>query len=109
MGSDSRPLRVFFFPFMAHGHLIPMVDIARLFSSQGVHSTIITTPLNANYISKTTSLSIKNVTVSCCGSWTSGRLRESRHASFARSLLQVLPSRQFTPSTIREPSRTRKA
>ncbi|CAM8907033.1 unnamed protein product [Rhodiola kirilowii] len=61
MGSDSRPLRVFFFPFMAHGHLIPMVDIARLFSSQGVHSTIITTPLNANYISKTTSLSIKTL------------------------------------------------
>ncbi|CAM8903339.1 unnamed protein product [Rhodiola kirilowii] len=60
MSSDSRPLRVFFFPFMAHGHLIPMVDIARLFSSQGVHSTIITTPLNANYISKTTSLSIKS-------------------------------------------------
>ncbi|KAL9689837.1 hypothetical protein QQ045_010228 [Rhodiola kirilowii] len=61
MSSDSRPLRVFFFPFMAHGHLIPMVDIARLFSSQGVHSTIITTPLNANYISKTTSLSIKTL------------------------------------------------
>ncbi|CAM8907031.1 unnamed protein product [Rhodiola kirilowii] len=61
MGSDSRPLRVFFFPFMAHGHFIPMVDIARLFSSQGVHSTIITTPLNANYISKTTSLSIKTL------------------------------------------------
>lgn len=39
-------LHVFFFPFMSPGHLIPMVDMARLFASHGVKSTIITTPLN---------------------------------------------------------------
>ncbi|CAL1398221.1 unnamed protein product [Linum trigynum] len=36
------------FPFMAQGHLIPMVDIAKLLASRpGVHVTIVTTPLNA--------------------------------------------------------------
>ncbi|CAN0846374.1 Scopoletin glucosyltransferase [Linum grandiflorum] len=32
---------------MAQGHMIPIVDMARLFSRRGVKSTIITTPLNA--------------------------------------------------------------
>ncbi|KAK1364250.1 Glycosyltransferase [Heracleum sosnowskyi] len=40
-------LQVFFFPAMAHGHMIPILDMAKLFASRGVHSTIITTPLNA--------------------------------------------------------------
>ncbi|KAL8097153.1 scopoletin glucosyltransferase-like [Apium graveolens] len=40
-------LHVFFFPAMAHGHMIPILDMAKLFASRGVHSTIITTPLNA--------------------------------------------------------------
>ncbi|KAK1358904.1 Glycosyltransferase [Heracleum sosnowskyi] len=45
-------LQVFFFPVMAHGHMIPILDMARLFASRGVHSTIITTPLNAPAFAK---------------------------------------------------------
>ena len=52
MDSENRPLHIFFFPFMAHGHIIPTVDMAKLFASRGVKATIITTPLNAPFISK---------------------------------------------------------
>ncbi|KAH7833180.1 hypothetical protein Vadar_003825 [Vaccinium darrowii] len=45
-------LHVFFFPMMAHGHMIPILDIAKLFATRGVKSTIITTPLNAHYFTK---------------------------------------------------------
>ncbi|VFQ65780.1 unnamed protein product [Cuscuta campestris] len=31
---------------MAHGHMIPTLDMAKLFASRGVKSTIVTTPLN---------------------------------------------------------------
>ncbi|XVE66806.1 hypothetical protein DITRI_Ditri08aG0109000 [Diplodiscus trichospermus] len=44
---------MFFFPFMAHGHMIPTVDLAKLFANRGVKSTIITTPLNASFLSET--------------------------------------------------------
>nr|Q6QDB6.1 RecName: Full=Probable UDP-glucosyl transferase 73B6 [Rhodiola sachalinensis]AAS55083.1 UDP-glucose glucosyltransferase [Rhodiola sachalinensis] len=52
MGSETRPLSIFFFPFMAHGHMIPMVDMARLFASQGVRCTIVTTPGNQPLIAR---------------------------------------------------------
>ncbi|CAL5378925.1 unnamed protein product [Camellia sinensis] len=46
-------LNVFFFPIMAHGHMIPTLDIAKLFAAHsGVKSTIITTPLNAHLFTK---------------------------------------------------------
>ncbi|KAL5705633.1 hypothetical protein ACHQM5_023912 [Ranunculus cassubicifolius] len=48
MGSEARPLHIFFFPLMAQGHSIPMTDIARLFAARGIKSTIISTPLNAH-------------------------------------------------------------
>jgi len=35
------------FPFMAQGHMIPMIDIARLLAQRGVTITIVTTPHNA--------------------------------------------------------------
>ncbi|KAF9594998.1 hypothetical protein IFM89_035972 [Coptis chinensis] len=47
MGSEARQLHIFFFPFMAQRHMIPTIDIARLFAARGTKSTIITTPLNA--------------------------------------------------------------
>ncbi|KAL2926576.1 Scopoletin glucosyltransferase [Bienertia sinuspersici] len=41
-------VHVVFFPLMAHGHMIPTLDIARLFAARdGIKATIITTPLNA--------------------------------------------------------------
>ncbi|KAI8532762.1 hypothetical protein RHMOL_Rhmol11G0239200 [Rhododendron molle] len=45
-------LHVFFFPMMAHGHMIPTLDIAKLFAARGVKSTIITTPLNVHFFQK---------------------------------------------------------
>ncbi|XP_073275632.1 scopoletin glucosyltransferase-like [Primulina huaijiensis] len=35
---------IFFLPLMAHGHLIPMLELAKLFSSRGVRTTIISNP-----------------------------------------------------------------
>ncbi|KAG5404348.1 hypothetical protein IGI04_010467 [Brassica rapa subsp. trilocularis] len=51
MGSEiankTYPLHFVLFPFMAQGHMIPMVDIARLLAQSGVTITIVTTPHNA--------------------------------------------------------------
>ncbi|CAA7019939.1 unnamed protein product [Microthlaspi erraticum] len=55
MTSSNPPhhkLHVVFFPFMAYGHMIPTLDMAKLFSSRGVKSTIITTPLNSKTFQK---------------------------------------------------------
>ncbi|KAJ0985963.1 hypothetical protein J5N97_004319 [Dioscorea zingiberensis] len=52
-GHEPRPLRVFFIPFFATGHMIPMVDIARLFAARGVDATVLVTPSNAALISRT--------------------------------------------------------
>ncbi|XP_057440713.1 probable UDP-glucosyl transferase 73B6 [Lotus japonicus] len=54
MGGDEchHPLHIFFFPFLASGHIIPTVDMAKSFAAKGVKATIITTPLNAPLISK---------------------------------------------------------
>ncbi|GAY54939.1 hypothetical protein CUMW_160620 [Citrus unshiu] len=52
MGSKVPQLHVFFFPFMAHGHMIPIVDMAKLFASRGVKASVITTPANGPYVSK---------------------------------------------------------
>ncbi|KAJ6847156.1 scopoletin glucosyltransferase-like [Iris pallida] len=41
-----EPLRVFFIPLMSPGHMIPMVDMAKLFSRHGASATIVTTPGN---------------------------------------------------------------
>ncbi|KAF7811007.1 scopoletin glucosyltransferase-like [Senna tora] len=46
MASENHKLHIFFFPFLAHGHIIPTIDIAKLFASRGIKITIVTTPLN---------------------------------------------------------------
>ncbi|XP_027352544.1 UDP-glycosyltransferase 73C3-like [Abrus precatorius] len=50
LGMDSTPLcrlHFVFIPLMAPGHLLPMVDMAKLFARRKVKVTIVTTPLNS--------------------------------------------------------------
>ncbi|KAK8564274.1 hypothetical protein V6N13_005494 [Hibiscus sabdariffa] len=54
MTSQNRQLHVFFFPLMAHGHSIPIIDLAILFAGKGVKSTIVAPPSDARHISKVT-------------------------------------------------------
>ncbi|KAK9666800.1 hypothetical protein RND81_14G212100 [Saponaria officinalis] len=45
--NDTKKVSMFFFPFMAAGHLLPMIGIARAIASHsGVQVTIIATPKN---------------------------------------------------------------
>ncbi|KAE9607289.1 hypothetical protein Lal_00026452 [Lupinus albus] len=62
---EHSPLHILFFPFMAHGHMIPMVDMAKLFASKGVKTTILTTPLNVPFIFKAieNSKTISNINI----------------------------------------------
>nr|WOC29674.1 flavonoid O-glycosyltransferase UGT73A26 [Scutellaria baicalensis] len=45
-------LHIVLLPVMAHGHMIPMLDMAKLFLSRGVKTTIISTPSFAEPIKK---------------------------------------------------------
>ncbi|KAL0915332.1 hypothetical protein M5K25_015744 [Dendrobium thyrsiflorum] len=45
--SNSNPAHIILIPFMAQGHMIPMVDMASLLASSGAIVTFITTPVNA--------------------------------------------------------------
>ncbi|CAJ2670881.1 soyasapogenol B glucuronide galactosyltransferase-like protein [Trifolium pratense] len=49
---ESQQLHVVFVPFPTPGHMIPMVDTARLFAKHGVNVTIITTHANASTFQK---------------------------------------------------------
>lgn len=49
MATETRQLHIIFFPLMAHGHMIPTLDIARVFAAHGVATAIITTPRNAAF------------------------------------------------------------
>ncbi|KAK7400760.1 hypothetical protein VNO78_12066 [Psophocarpus tetragonolobus] len=61
MGSNEyHTLHIFFFPFLGQGHIIPTVDMAKLFAEKGVKVTIITTPLNKPFISKSIGTSKTN-------------------------------------------------
>ncbi|KAJ0962861.1 hypothetical protein J5N97_027983 [Dioscorea zingiberensis] len=51
--SKTQDLHILFFPLMAPGHMIPMVNMAKLFSRRGVRATILTTPANATLIQPT--------------------------------------------------------
>ncbi|XVF45098.1 hypothetical protein PTKIN_Ptkin02bG0178600 [Pterospermum kingtungense] len=59
-GENPHQLHMFFFPFMGHGHMIPMVDMAKLFAMRGVKTTIVTTPHNVPFLSKTIQRSIES-------------------------------------------------
>ncbi|XP_055961356.1 UDP-glycosyltransferase 73C1-like [Mercurialis annua] len=58
--SKSQPLHFVLFPFMAQGHMIPMIDIAKLLAQHGMIVTIITTPLNAKRFEPTISRAVNS-------------------------------------------------
>nr|UXY92016.1 UDP-glycosyltransferase UGT18 [Glycyrrhiza glabra] len=49
--TSCPPLKIYFLPFPAPGHMIPMVDLARVFATRSnnnnTHVTLLTTPSNA--------------------------------------------------------------
>ncbi|KAG1364050.1 scopoletin glucosyltransferase-like [Cocos nucifera] len=48
MSSEARhQLHVFFFPYPAPGHMLPLAHIAALFASRGIRATFVTTAANA--------------------------------------------------------------
>ncbi|KAK2411927.1 UDP-glucose flavonoid 3-O-glucosyltransferase [Trifolium repens] len=51
----ERPLKVHFIPYLAPGHMIPLGDIATQFALRGQQVTIITTPSNAHFFTKSLS------------------------------------------------------
>ncbi|CAJ1939535.1 unnamed protein product [Sphenostylis stenocarpa] len=59
-GCENHRLHIFFFPFLAHGHMIPTVDLAKSFAEKGVKATVITTPRNAPFVSKVIGTSKSN-------------------------------------------------
>ncbi|XP_023745978.1 UDP-glycosyltransferase 73E1 [Lactuca sativa] len=48
VAATSTDLHVVMFPLMAQGHMVPMVDIARILALRGAMVTIFTTPVIAN-------------------------------------------------------------
>ncbi|KAI3512157.1 hypothetical protein L1887_19386 [Cichorium endivia] len=59
MASPHTDLHIVLFPLMAQGHLIPMVDMARMLAQRGAMVTIITTPVNANRFKSVTDRAIE--------------------------------------------------
>ncbi|OMO81852.1 UDP-glucuronosyl/UDP-glucosyltransferase [Corchorus capsularis] len=57
---SNDKLHFVLFPFMAPGHLIPMVDIGRLLAQRGMIVTIVTTPLNASRVHKSVSRAMES-------------------------------------------------
>ncbi|KAL7137494.1 hypothetical protein ABFS83_10G096100 [Erythranthe nasuta] len=60
MESQSHHLHFVLFPLMAPGHMIPMIDIAKLLALRGVIVSIITTPQNANRFGSTIARAVKS-------------------------------------------------
>ncbi|KAK2358127.1 UDP-glucose flavonoid 3-O-glucosyltransferase [Trifolium repens] len=52
MDDEEKALKIYFIPYLAPGHIIPLSDIATLFASRHQQITIITTPCNAQILSK---------------------------------------------------------
>ncbi|PKA65319.1 UDP-glycosyltransferase 73B5 [Apostasia shenzhenica] len=50
MGSQVYELHMLFFPLMTQGHMLPLVDMAKLFAARGASVTVLTTPANADII-----------------------------------------------------------
>ena len=52
MGAQEQQLHFVLFPLMAQGHMIPMMDIAKILVHRNVIVTVVTTPHNADYTIK---------------------------------------------------------
>ncbi|KAJ8899793.1 hypothetical protein K2173_019493 [Erythroxylum novogranatense] len=57
---SETPPHFVLFPFMAQGHMIPMMDIAKLLAQQGVIITIVTTVVNAKRFESTLARAIQS-------------------------------------------------
>ncbi|CAJ2634463.1 unnamed protein product [Trifolium pratense] len=55
----DKPLKLYFIPYLAAGHMIPLCGIASLFASRGHFVTIITTPLNAKILPKSNNFNVQ--------------------------------------------------
>ncbi|XP_062117401.1 UDP-glycosyltransferase 73C1-like [Humulus lupulus] len=60
MASQDTQLHFLMFPLMAQGHMIPMVDIARMMAERGAKITIVTTPGNAARFERVLARAIEN-------------------------------------------------
>ncbi|KAM7518356.1 hypothetical protein LguiB_017318 [Lonicera macranthoides] len=58
MAVDEFKLHVLFLPYFTPSHMIPFVDVARLFAARGVIVTIITTPCNARLFQDSVDLEV---------------------------------------------------
>ena len=45
---DDQQLHIFFLPLMVKSHMMPTIDMAKLFASRGARTTIVTTTVNAS-------------------------------------------------------------
>ncbi|CAL1410140.1 unnamed protein product [Linum trigynum] len=63
MDEEEEKLHILVFPFMAQGHVIPMIDTAKIFASRGLKVTVVTTPLNAPLFSKNLRRSFPSIAV----------------------------------------------
>ncbi|KAL0403587.1 UNVERIFIED_CONTAM: Flavanone 7-O-glucoside 2''-O-beta-L-rhamnosyltransferase [Sesamum radiatum] len=50
MGSDKECLKVLMFPWLAHGHITPFLELAKRLSDRNFHSYICSTPANLTSI-----------------------------------------------------------
>ncbi|THG17507.1 hypothetical protein TEA_011419 [Camellia sinensis var. sinensis] len=58
--TETNQLHIMFFPLMAKGHMLPIMDMAKLLAARGVKTTIVTTPLSALVFFSKTTQSSKN-------------------------------------------------